>query len=208
MKKYALIGGPGAGKSHLAAAIEEELIRGDGQCEDCNTPVAIVDDYAAEAGERGDYEISLDGGYMANITVAVERYNRERLAMTAKNKTIISCGTVLESAVYSAMQFERRAKNLTDQTQKTQEAARIEATLKMLALLYMDTFRYTKAYYLPRYLGDSDERWMVFERNLQASFSAFEVQIEPLTVDMDGVDSLEELTKRRIEKIFVPASQA
>jgi hypothetical protein len=184
VKSIALIGAPGSGKSRLARAIEEEYIKGDGQCEECNTPVAIVDRYADTVRDSGQYEIGLRGGYMANMAIAVERYNKERYAYHEnKAKTIITCGTVIETSVYLSQQFEQMIQAATTQEDKLQVASRIEGTVKMLAVLYMDTFKYTKSFYLPSSEAPTDESWMSFERNLQAAFNAYNAPVAPILVE-------------------------
>lgn len=184
MKTIALIGAPGSGKSRLAKAIEEEYIKGDGQCDECNTPVVVVDDYAESARNFGAYEIGLYGGYMANITIAIDRYACERFAYhETKAKTIITCGTIIETSVYLSQQFEQMIKGATTGGDKLEVAQRIEGTVKMLAVLYMDTFKYTKAFYLPSLEAPTDESWMSFERNLQAAFNAFNAPVAPILVE-------------------------
>ena len=203
MKRIALIGSPGSGKTKLAQAIAEELIRSDGQCADCNTPITIVDNYAQVVRDNGYYEIGLDGGYMANLAMAVERYNRERASQYSGSKTIISCGTVLESAVYMAQHFARTLNVLPeDDESRVREAQRIESAIKMLATLYMDTFKYTQAFYLPHAQPSEEERWVSFEKNLQASFSAYSAPVVPLLIEeFDGED---DLLKKQVERVLEP----
>lgn len=182
MKTIALLGAPGSGKTRLAEAIGDEYIRNDG-CEDCNTPVVVVDGYAQAVRDRGQYEIGLRGGYMANISIAVERYNAERAAYHEQYKTVILCGTIIETSVYLSQNFEAMMKVATSDEDKLQTAQRIEGTVKMLAVMYMDTFRYTKAFYLPTLSPPEDERWMIFERNLQAAFNAYNAPVAPILVE-------------------------
>lgn len=200
MRTIALLGAPGAGKTRLANALADELVKGDGQCGDCNTPITIVDNYVNPVRDNFNYEIGLNGGYMATISIAVERYNQERVAGYDGCKTMISCGTVVESSVYLAQYFERSMSLLSSDEDLIEEAQRIEGSVKMLAVLYQDTFKYEKAFYLPPLKPNSDERWATFDRNLQAAFSAFEVPVAPLLVEdyKDGDD----LVRQQVERVL------
>src|SRR4051812_19880702 len=114
----ALVGAPGSGKTELAHAVSDAIIRGDG-CVDCGTPVEIIDKYPEWVSQHGDYAIGNDGGYMSSIAISVERYNRERKALQ-RAKTVITCGSVLESSIYLALNFESRAQFQTNLPQETQ----------------------------------------------------------------------------------------
>lgn len=206
MKTIALLGSPGSGKSKIAEAIKDELIRGDGQCNECNTPVEIVDNYTRRIEDDGEYEVGLDGGYMANISVAVERYNRERfVGKGMKPKTMITCGTVIETSVYTSQHFERTLRTLPTDEEKMEEAIRMEACVKMLAVLYMDTFKYGKAFYVPTLQPPKDERWMTFERNLQAAFQAYNAPVAPLLIE--SYEDEEDLLRQQVEKILHPGKE-
>jgi hypothetical protein len=202
MKRIALLGIPGSGKSRLAAAIRDELIRNDGQgCGDCNTPVEILDDYAYDVRDKAQYAIGLEGGYMANVSIGIERYNRERdFYHEVQPKTLIVCGTVIESSVYLAQHFERSLPLQNTDEEKIQEAQRLESTVKMLAILYMDTFSYEKAFYLPSTTAPGNERWLTFERNLQASFSAYNAPVTSLMIE--EYKDEEDLLKRQVAKVL------
>jgi nicotinamide riboside kinase len=201
MKTIALLGGPGSGKTELAEALRDEIVRNDGQCADCKTPVALVDGYPEMVRDSAQYEIGLDGGYMANISIALGRYNMERTFFHSGDyKTAIICGTVIESSVYSAMHFERTIKLANSDEDKLQEAQRFDASIKMMAALYMDTFKYARAYYIPPLEKPADDRWLNFERNLQAAFSAYNAPVLPLMVEeySDHAD----LIKQRVAQIL------
>jgi energy-coupling factor transporter ATP-binding protein EcfA2 len=193
----ALIGAPGSGKTTLAHAVRDAIVRDDGTCEECFTPVEIIDKYAEWVSHHGDYAVGYDGGYMTNIAISTERYNRERRALQ-RAKTVITCGTVLESAIYLALNFEARAqyREGLSQDDQLQEARRIESTLKMMACIYMDTFKYRKVFYLPPNGGD--DRTRLFDRNLQASFQAFNAPVTSLA--MEG--NPDELLAKRVELIM------
>jgi hypothetical protein len=201
MKRIALIGIPGSGKTRLAKALSDEIIRSDGQDCDCNTPVEILDDYAINVRDNGQYAIGLDGGYMANISMAVERYNRERFFhYEVQPKTLIVCGTVLETAIYMSHHFEKSLAMISGEDEGTMEGARLEATVKMLAVLYMDTFHYEQAFYLPSLTPSEDERWRNFERALQASFAAYAAPVAPLLIE--EFKDEKDLVKQQVAKVL------
>lgn len=199
MKRIALLGIPGAGKSRLAEELHNEIVRRDGGC-DCDTPVAIVDDYAFDVRDRGEYAIGLEGGYMANVSIAIERYNQERAWAHGGMKTIITCGTIIESSVYLAQHFERSLPLQDTDEEKIQEAQRLESTVKMMAILYMDTFRYDKAFYLPSKSAPDNERWMTFERNVQAAFAAYNAPVVSLMVE--EYKDEDDLIKQQIARVL------
>lgn len=201
MKTIALLGAPGSGKSRLATAIEEEYIKRDGSCEDCDTPVVIVDNYAQKVRDDGQYEIGLNGGYMANVSIAVQRYNDERYAYhETKAKTVITCGTIIETSVYLSMNFERMLHSATSDEDKLITAQRIEGTVKMLAVLYMDTFRYTKAFYVPAMQVPDDQNWLTFERNLQAGFNAYNAPVAPILVE--NYEDEDDLVRQQLDVVM------
>lgn len=201
MKTIALVGAPGVGKSRLAQAIADELVRADGSCDDCNTPIGIVDDYPLVVRDQGEYEIGLNGGYMATVSIAVQRYNMERkFGYDGTTKTMIVCGTIIESATYLAQHFERTLAVKNSEEEKFEEIKRFEACIGMTALLYMDTFKYDKAFYIPPVEAPEDELWMTFERNLQAAFQAYNAPVAPLIIE--EFKDADDLVAQRVAKVL------
>lgn len=194
----ALIGVPGSGKTDLANAISDYIIKDDAACETCNTPVAIVDDYAEYIEDYGKWAIGLDGGWASSLAITMERLNRERAAW-AENKSMITCGTLLESAVYMTMHFEAMYK-VYSEDQVQDALVKIEAGMRTFAALYADTFQYGKVFYLPPGTALNDQM-KVLDKNIQAAFQAFKlVPVEPLIVEPGPNESLVEA---RLNKIFV-----
>lgn len=204
-RQIALVGVPGSAKSITAKAVEEALIRGDGTCEECTTPVAIIDDYAEAVGEAGDWALGFDGGWMTSLAVSVERYNRERKALSENNKTVITCGTILESSVYMSMHFEDFTKNL-EGPELEDAFRRAEASMKLYACMYVDTFHYHRVFYLPSLETNPDTapsaKLKMLDRNIQASFQAFNLTpIEPLIFEGE---TPAEIIAQRVEAILSP----
>lgn len=201
MKTIALIGAPGSGKTDLATALITRIEAGEPKCEQCPPNALGVDLYANEARDQGEYEIGLDGGYMANISVAVARYNNERIiGHRMKPKLMITCGTVIETAVYTAMNFERSLAIKNTDEEKMEEAKRFQGCTSMLAVMFMDMFKYERSFYLPSPTKPEDERWLNFERNLQAAFQAYQAPVIPLVVE--DFKDMEDLTQQRLEKVM------
>lgn len=200
MKTIALIGAPGAGKSALANAIEDKVLANEPRCQSCPPPIIVVDNYAYETRDKGEYEIGLNGGYMANIDIASTRYRRERLAAHQEPKYMITCGTVVETATYLAQGFERTLAIRQTEEDKQDEAKRFQGCTGMLAVLYMDTFKYDQAFYLPSPEKPEDDRWLYFEKSLQAAFQVYATPVAPLIIE-DFKDR-DDLTQKRVERIF------
>jgi hypothetical protein len=113
---------------------------------------------------------------------------------------MITCGTVIETAVYTAQNFERTLAAKTTDEDKSQEAMRFQGCTSMLAVMFMDMFKYDKAFYLPSPTIPEDERWLNFERNLQAGFQAFNAPVAPLV--FENFEDMEDLTQKRLEKVL------
>lgn len=168
--KIALLGIPGSGKTVLAATLRDQL----------NENADVIDHYAEDVAERGDYAIGLEGGWLASVTISTERYARER---GAKKDTVITCGTLLESSVYTMMHFEEMSEFYTEQ-EKENANERINTSMRFFANLYLDTFRYDKAFYLPPLNAPDNDRFKVLDQNVQAAFGAFNlIPVEPLEGD-------------------------
>lgn len=200
MKTIALIGAPGAGKSALAQAIIQKVEATYPRCGTCPLPALVVDGYADETKNVGEYEIGLNGGYMANIDIAATRYRHERVAAHQEPKYMITCGTIVETATYLAQGFERTLAIRQTEEDKQDEAKRFQGCTGMLAVLYMDTFKYDQAFYLPSPAKPEDERWEKWERNLQAAFQVYATPVAPLVIE-DFRDK-DDLTQKRLERIF------
>lgn len=196
MHRIGLIGIPGSGKSALAKALEDHYIKND-ECE-CRTPVAIIDDYVESAVSRTDLAGGFEGSYISNANIAMERIGQERLHEDGV-KTIITCGTLIETSTYMAMEFESRQPFWTTDEEKSDNSKRIQAGVQFLACMYMDSFHYDKVYYLPPVAVADDPRLAILDRNIQAAFQAF--WVTPTIPLMVEGDTFEDITAKRIELI-------
>lgn len=192
--KICLTGIPGSGKTALAHSLRRHF--GD-------EGVLVVDEYAESASDNIDLAVGFEGSYLSNINVALERVRCERLA---RSETVITCGSLMETSSYFAMDIEARQRFWKTDEQKAENGRRIQATMAMLACLYMDTFRYDKVYYLPPFAAVEDSRMGVLDRNLQAAFQAFGLAaVVPLSAE--GA-TLKEVTDHRIELIKKESDEA
>lgn len=187
--KIALTGMPGSGKSALAEKLQ-----------DVTGSAEIIDGYPTWVEDEIDLVKGLDGGgYIYNLAIALKRVALERVSKHAeKPEHTITCGTLLDTSVYTALEFELYGE-LQSSDDQIDEVRRVEATLKTLACLYMDTFHYDAVFYLPPVEEVTERQWELFDRYLRTSFEAFFlVPVIPLTAE--GAD-LNEITEKRAELV-------
>jgi len=147
--RIGIVGGPGSGKSDLAQEIAKGL---DG--------AVILDDYVEDISLESDVRIGKTGTYFGNLFVILGRLTRERkIEMEDPPEHLITCGTLIESAVYASMQ------GVEDQSAPT--LARISAFMSMIGVLFQDTFHYTPLFVLP---PGSENEWdqAMFRNNTKA----------------------------------------
>lgn len=177
----ALIGAPGSGKSELGQRLVESL---GGHNTERN--VALVDNYVQAVERKAMIAVGPLSDYLGNMFVALERYGQERRKRDWA-ETTITCGTLIETAVYMAMHFVSLA-NILDDAGKSAAGPQMEAVLRMLAVLYNDIFTYDYAFYLPPRQGDEDTVFM--DHQLQAGLAGF--KLVPVTALINADTQLEE----------------
>lgn len=175
----ALVGVPGSGKSKLAQALADHL--------DQHRSTYMVDNYVASAQERSNMAIGPISDYLGNLYVTLERYGEERRAR-AEYTHVITCGTFIETAVYTAMHFISLLNTLSEE-EKAAKAPQMDAVIRMLAVLYTDILDYDHAFYLPPVTGDEETAFM--DQQLQAGLAGFKLmEVKPL---MDPERQLEDV---------------
>jgi len=140
MHKIGLLGIPGSGKTELATQIAEHFPRG-----------IVVDGYAEALSARLDVYIGPQANYIPNLMIAVEREQRERVAIKDhKNKldVMVTCGTVLDTLCYVAMKADAYAQQpKTDLIQR--KLFREVSASQTLSIMLEDLWSYSHVFYLP-----------------------------------------------------------
>lgn len=181
--KVGLVGAPGAGKSELADALrrtDDVWDVGYGK------HVVIIDNYVSDIEQETDMALGFHASYIGNLAIALGRYARERCAeANAYNYHRITCGTLLETATYAAIDGMKQIQ-IADDDGREDQIKRVQAAMGILACLYMDVFRYDHLFYLP--VMSDDPGVAGLDRDLQAAFQAFFLQpvVPLLETDVDA----------------------
>jgi nicotinamide riboside kinase len=133
----ALIGAPGSGKTVLANEIAKQL---DG-------PVTVVDGYVQKTQKEMDLALGGYATYFGNLAVALNRVGAEREAIKGKPDYVITCGTHIETIVYSSISayFEQRENPEANDL----HLERTSIFMRFLGMLSNDTFGYAHVFLLP-----------------------------------------------------------
>lgn len=156
-----IIGAPGSGKSKLAEELAVSL----------SGSSVIVDDYVESIEEDSDIAISQVTDYLGNLLVAMTRYTDERYARS-RYDNVITCGTLIETAVYYAMHIDSVTRVITEE-EKASYAVRADAMMRMLSCLYADTVSYDHVFFLPSEDGGEDVKFM--DTQIQAALGGFKL---------------------------------
>lgn len=175
MFRIGLSGVPGSGKSETALLLKSAIERLDLDSDQGLTPVAIIDEYVEPLEAYTGLALDFNATYVGNLHVALERDRQERMARDLGDyKTIITCGTLYETATYSAMWLERESQLAEgDRAEQYDLTLRVEGVLRMMACLYVDITHYDHIFYLAPTHVTLDPEIGKMERNLQAAFNAF-----------------------------------
>jgi len=133
--RIGVMGAPNAGKSKFARRLKKEL-EGMYQAETWK----IVDGYVEKLQKATDMAYGRFGNYVDNFQVA---FKRRELELAHENT--ITCGTIVDTNAYAFMIVEP---NVDDEL-FTMQYQRIEALTRTLAIMYVDTWDYDYAFYLP-----------------------------------------------------------
>lgn len=133
MIKVGLVGIPGAGKSHLAAALAERF------------DLAVVDEYAEWVTEHYDWVLNKYASYAGNLAVALERHAREG----AVRESFVTCGTMLDTVAYQAAE----QMDIDDEFDWRRQCG----TLMVLGAMAEDMFSYDFVIYMPT---NTDDRYL------------------------------------------------
>lgn len=149
MLKIGLIGAPSSGKTELAQALIKALEP---------KKVAVVDDYIEAIQDRSDVALSHYATYLGNMQAAIGRFEAERAASKDDPDVLITCGTLIENAVYTATLAFSTAKAFDqDAAYRAASDGRASLTMMWLGAMRVDVGDYDHLFYLP--LEDTSERW-------------------------------------------------
>jgi hypothetical protein len=147
MLRIALIGAPTAGKTELAQRLKSALNE---------RKVAVVDDYIREVERRSNVVLSHYASYIGNVQAAIGRFEAERLADSGEPDVVVTCGTLVENAIYVATLAFTTHSNAGDAPYRMANDARANLTMTWLGVLKHDLWNYDLVYYLPLV---SNDRW-------------------------------------------------
>jgi energy-coupling factor transporter ATP-binding protein EcfA2 len=177
MKKIALIGAAGSGKSDFAWALHSKL--DSDEYESC----VVLDQYVEEFSGDTGLAVAQFATYVVNMQIAMERLRCELEVSTRYDENqplehLIICGTLIDTTIYHAInslalvsdgnQFDERALALD---------MRANVTAQWLGMMKRDTWNYDHVFYLP--LAKKDEEYslaQIFDEQVEEACDAFEVK--------------------------------
>jgi hypothetical protein len=186
----------GAGKTELAQALKTKLEK-TGKYKS----IAIIDDYVQEISDETDLALGFYANYIGNIYVAMGRATRERIA-AKDNDVVITCGTIFETASYTAQQLESEFSVISEENEKLDHLRRTEAAMKYISCLYIDVAQYDNIFHLPKVIQTEGDDLRIEELNkaLLIAFDSFDV-FPTTRIEREG-DTMEEITNNRVKKVL------
>lgn len=150
--KIALLGGPKAGKTELASSLSKHF-KAEGKS------VVVIDKYVEKLEKRNDMAYGHFATYIGNVQIAIERLLEEK---KAKADVVITCGTIIESGVYEAVNAFMSTSTTKEETGKRVHDERANRTMGFLGMMGFDTLSYDHSFYLPHseeFKSDKDNYW-------------------------------------------------
>jgi energy-coupling factor transporter ATP-binding protein EcfA2 len=111
--KIALLGAPGAGKSTFATKLATALREQKGEVK--RQTVKIVDKYVDRLIKDTGYAYGIFATYPQNFQILFERWSAEQRAENAGAETIITCGSLYETVLYTALRVNSNVALKEDQ---------------------------------------------------------------------------------------------
>lgn len=182
MIKVALLGAPSSDKTGVALTVQAALK---------DRKVTICDDYVSDIEQRSDNTLGHFASYLGNLQLAIGRWEYERqLVRDHKPDILITCGTIVETTVYEAVNALTDAAITTDGGSLTlrtlQNNKRASVTMTMLGIITYDTWDYDFAYYLP-VDDDADSAAKVVDQHIVEAADALGVQVKKVGQGRDDL---------------------
>jgi hypothetical protein len=196
--KIAILGAPGSGKTEVAGALADKF---------GNSYTAIVDEYVDKLSVETNVAFGHVGGFLGNLQVAFERLRCEQMADTYNADHIITCGTLVETTLYTRLYAEARVE-VAPKDEIHRELARATNAAMMYGQLVWDTWRYDYVFVNPLPEEKVDDSWdSILNNDLISGLEAFFIQhqvLKPTTAE-EKADWIAEFIHRQ-EKIKRDAS--
>ena len=145
--------------------------------------VAVIDDYIELIEERSEVALSHHATYIGNMQVAIGRWEQEHKAEQDKPDVVITCGTLVETMIYTALYALSNDRSMTEIEDKVANDGRAAMTIQYMGLLALDTIRYDRVYHL---LPASDDKWYTqVEDHVPEAAEALDVRYTDLPTDPD-----------------------
>lgn len=179
--RVALVGVPGAGKSRIARKLEKEF------------GFPVIDGYVDRLESRIDKSLGFNADFIPNLGVVYDRLFREWEVLKDEDSYIL-CGTILESACYTAM-WASDTFGLAPDPMSHRQA--INAFMDTLGVITVENWGYDLVFYLPAPQDASDlEQRLDF--SIRDGFAMLGIDHVPLTDD-DRVAQASTLVKEHLE---------
>lgn len=127
MRRIALVGPPGSGKTELAHGIVQRM---DGAWD-------LVDGYVEKLRDETGWAYGHWAGWIANLGVALRRMEVEERVWNSNAVGAVSCGTLVDTLAYAAMHMEiRQASSMP----AADDYVRVANVMHTIGMLFNDTW--------------------------------------------------------------------
>jgi hypothetical protein len=153
--------------------------------------VEVVDNYIEEIENRSDNTLGHFASYLGNVQAAIGRWEFERLALAKKPDVLVTCGSIVESTVYNAIQalIQHRSEDGALTLRELQNDRRASVSMTFMGIMRHDAFEYDHVFYLPlseERKDEDDVKWeAAVDDHIPEAAEALGVQYIALPEDPD-----------------------